>query len=80
MYVTSVVPTGKKAPGDFEEIKDCKSQSVATGSIHVTLLPHCVAEVETLISEGHPVITGGTNPTDAEQQTEPFFLLSAAIM
>lgn len=63
VYVTRVVPTGKKSPGDLllVNVNPVGQLSDAVGAVQVTFVPQTPA-VELaliLIGDGHPEIEGG---------------------
>jgi hypothetical protein len=66
LYVTSVVPTGKLLPGEWDEVHasaaDWVQLSVAVGGIHVAVWLQLIlpGPVSTLMLPGHPEITGAS--------------------
>ena len=73
VYTTVVSPTGNEVPEGKVLTKLFKAQSVATGSVQVTVAKHCAKDVGVRsMLAGHPVITGGSvSPELAVQQSSP---------
>ena len=59
VYVTVVVPTGKKSPMEWEDVKSNTPQlSSVVGAVQLTLAPHCPASAVCVMSDGVPLMLG----------------------
>ena len=67
VYETVVVPTPKASPGELVlvTVGATPELSVAVGEVHVTEAPVDPVATETLMSEGHPLMTGAVLSTVA---------------
>lgn len=63
VYVTVVVPTGKKSPGLCELLMVKLQLSLPVGGVHVTTAPQTPASTFCMISDGTPEIVGSISST-----------------